>query len=259
MTSTARTLAVPLIAFLSLGCGKEPELNVQQASGQPESTPMQSAHEATPATAPGELPAGHPAISDVPPEIAASVRPEDLPAGHPAVTTPPSAADILPPVDAAAGTGAAALAWRAPASWTSEPPANSMRRAQYKVPGPGGDGECVVFYFGPGQGGDPMGNAERWASQFSDASGQPATASMKTRTEKVNDVTVLFVEAGGTYHSGSMMGMGQAVAKPDWALLGAVAEGADANWFFKFTAPKATIDAERANFEAMLRSLKRGG
>ena len=29
-----------------------------------------------------------------------------------------------------------------------------MRRAQYRISGSGGDAECVVFYFGPGQGGD---------------------------------------------------------------------------------------------------------
>lgn len=182
----------------------------------------------------------------------------DLPAGHPTFAPPP-ASDVIPPVAADAGTGATALGWAAPASWVSQPPANAMRRAQYRVPGPGGDGECIVFYFGPGQGGDPMGNAERWASQFVDANGQSAVATMKTRTEQVNGVTVLFVEAGGTYGAGSMTGAGKVVAKPDWALLGAVAEGADANWFFKFTGPKATLEAERTAFEKMLRSVQRGG
>jgi hypothetical protein len=47
-----------------------------------------------------------------------------------------------------------------------------MRRAQYKVPGPAGAGECVVFYFGPGQGGDAQSNAERWASQFTQPGGR---------------------------------------------------------------------------------------
>lgn len=183
---------------------------------------------------------------------------EGLPAGHPTVATPP-ASDVIPPVPAGAGSGAAALDWTAPATWIAQPPANPMRRAQYKVPGPGGDAECVVFYFGPGQGGAPIDNAKRWASQFTDAAGQPATATMKTRTEQVNGVPVLFVEASGAFQAGSAMGSGTAVTRPDWALLGAVAEGADANWFFKLTGPKATLEAERAAFEGMLRSVKRGG
>ena len=46
-----------------------------------------------------------------------------------------------------------------------------MRHAQYRVPGGNGDGECIVFYFGPGEGGDPMSNARRWAGQFDQPDG----------------------------------------------------------------------------------------
>jgi len=183
----------------------------------------------------------------------------ELPAGHPPITASPSAADILPPVDVGTGTGSAALVWTAPEGWVAETPSNSMRRAQWRIPGDAGDGECVVFYFGPGQGGEPMENAERWASQFTGANGQPALGSMRTRSEQVGEISVLFVEANGTYQSGSMMGMGGGVAKPDWALLGAIAEGPDANWFFKLTGPRATVEAQHTAFETMLRSLQRGG
>src|SRR5437867_10979552 len=72
-----------------------------------------------------------------------------LPPGHPAVGQAGSAAaPELPAVPEGAGQGKAALAWTVPAGWISEPPASSMRRAQYQVPGPAGDGECAVFYFG---------------------------------------------------------------------------------------------------------------
>ena len=33
-------------------------------------------------------------------------------------------------------------------------------------PWPGGEAECVVFYFGAGQYGDALANAERWAGQL---------------------------------------------------------------------------------------------
>jgi hypothetical protein len=39
-------------------------------------------------------------------------------------------------------------------------------------------------------------------------------------------------------------------------LLGAIAQGPDANWFFKFTGPAGTVRAQRAAFEGMIRSLK---
>jgi hypothetical protein len=264
----SRTRSVQMLALaalgLAVGCAKEPALNVQQQSAAPaaqaqpaapESAAAADAMPTTPAGAPGmvssrgaatpqELPAGHPPTGG-------------MPAGHPPIDAAAQGAIQIAPVAPGTGQGATALVWTAPASWVAEPPSNSMRRAQYKVPGPGGDGECVVFYFGPGQGGDAMSNAERWASQFLGADGQPAKA--RTRTSTVNGIEILHVEAAGTYQSGSMMGMGQGVAKPGWALLGAVANGPDANWFFKFTAPATTLEANRAAFDAMTDSLRRGG
>ena len=233
-------------ALLVAACGAKPDLDVETTPVSPAadaSTPVapQSAH----APAMTAMPEGHP--------------PVDLPADHPPLGATSQPALELVPVDPGSGRGASALAWTAPASWTSEPPSSSMRRAQFRVPGPGGDGECAVFYFGPGQGGDPMANAERWANQFTDASGQPALSATTTRETESNGVRILFVETRGTYQSGSMTGMGGVTAKPGWALLGAIAQGADANWFFKLTAPEATIEANRDEFEAMIGSLRRGG
>jgi len=229
-------------ATLAIACSSPPELEVEsQETAAP--APMQVAHDSTPASA---LPEGHPSV--------------DLPAGHPPATGGmPGAASMLPPVDPETGSGASGLAWTEPEGWVSEPPANSMRRAQYRVPGPGGEGECVVFYFGPGQGGEPMDNASRWASQFVPDGGGDPLAAMRTSTTQAGEIEILRVETAGTYQSGSMMGMGSGVAKSDWALLGAIAEGPDANWFFKFTGPEATVEAQRAAFDAMVGSLRRGG
>jgi hypothetical protein len=41
-------------------------------------------------------------------------------------------------------------------------------------------------------------------------------------------------------------------------LLGAIARGPDANWFFKATGPRATMEANRAAFEAMVNSIRPG-
>jgi hypothetical protein len=41
-------------------------------------------------------------------------------------------------------------------------------------------------------------------------------------------------------------------------LLGAIAQGPDANWFFRTTGPRATIEAQRAAFDGLIRSLRRG-
>jgi len=53
--------------------------------------------------------------------------------------------------------------------------------------------------------------------------------------------------------------MGSAAGQhPGYMLLGAIAEGPDANWFFKLTGPEATVEAQRAGFEALLKSLRKG-
>ena len=126
----------------------------------------------------------------------------------------------LPPPGS--GTAASGLVWTDPKGWVKGAPSSAMRRAQYRIPGPGGDGELVVFYFGPGQGGDAQSNAERWASQFLDERGQPATASLKTRPLEANGIAITVVEARGAYQSGSMMGSQSVEAKPGYALLGAI-------------------------------------
>lgn len=181
-----------------------------------------------------------------------------LPPDHPPIGETPSTPGGLPPVPEGAGTGDAALAWTAPATWISEQPASPMRRAQYKVPGRAGDGECAVFYFGPGQGGDPMANAHRWSEQFTLADGSPAASAMKTSEIEVGGLKVFLVEVAGTYKGGMTMTAAPPTPKPGYRLLGAVAPGPDANWFFKLTGPDTTVTEQRDAFLAMVRSLKHG-
>jgi hypothetical protein len=132
-----------------------------------------------------------------------------------------------------------------------------MRRAQYRAPGAAGAAECVVFYFGPGEGGDAKSNAERWASQFRPADGRSSEAAMKTSSLAVGNIKVLLVEVTGTYAGGMAMGGAAPTEQPNYMLLGAIAEGPDANWFFKLTGPEATVRAQRAAFEQMIRSLRK--
>jgi len=131
-----------------------------------------------------------------------------------------------------------------------------MRRAQYRVPGPAGDAECVVFYFGPGQGGDASSNARRWASQFRPSDGRDSAAALKTSEFQVGDLKVTTVDVEGTYLGG--MGGAATGGKPDHRLVGAIVAGPDANWFFKLTGPAKTVAAQKGAFEGMIRSLKKG-
>jgi hypothetical protein len=184
-----------------------------------------------------------------------SPAPGQMPPGHP--PTGGGAPLVVTPPQAGSGTGATALSWTAPAAWIKETPSSRMRRAQYRIEGPGGPAECVVFYFGPGEGGAAKANAQRWAGQFRRPDGSPAGNALKTRDIKVGGLPVLLVEVAGTYVGG--MGSGPAGGeRANHMLLGAIAEGPDANWFFRAIGPRATLEAQRGAFDRMIRSIKRG-
>lgn len=250
MRRSLRFLPCLLAAAGLAACGPEPQLDVRVATATPAP--------ASEAEGSGALPPGHPPVAAAP-AVGAG-----LPEGHPPIEPGgpsdqvPGAGFAMPAVEPGTGSGAMALVWTPPASWVVEPPANPMRRGQYRVPGPGGDAECAVFYFGPGQGGDPQSNVERWASQFVTEDGRPGSAVMQTRELATGDAKILVVETKGTFMAGSMMGM-PSQPRPGQALLGAVVEGPDAYWFFKLTGPAATVEAQREPFDAMLRSVRRGG
>jgi hypothetical protein len=176
-----------------------------------------------------------------------------LPPGHP----PLGGSTQVPPPPPGSGSHGQALTWTPPPGWTAQTPASAMRRAQYRIPGAAGAGECVVFYFGPGEGGDAQANAARWASQFKRPDGKPIGDAYKTREIKVGDIPVLMVEVAGTY-VGGMAGAPSVADRPNQMLLGAIAKGPDANWFFRAIGPKATMEGQRSAFEGMIRSLKRG-
>jgi hypothetical protein len=177
----------------------------------------------------------------------------ELPSGHPPLEPGASGGMIAPPPPGS-GAGAAGLVWTAPAGWVEEAPANRMRKAQYRV---GAEGICVVYYFGPGEGGDAQSNAARWADQFDQPDGRSSREVMAFERFEVAGTPVTLVEVTGTYNEG-MMG-GEANAHPDFMLLGAIAEGPDANWFFKLTGPENTLNEEKAAFRGMIDSLRRGG
>lgn len=69
---------------------------------------------------------------------------------------------------AMAAQSAGGLRWTVPAGWKTEV-AQPMRAATYSVaaaPGDKAGGECIVSFFGAGQGGSVDANIERWRNQI---------------------------------------------------------------------------------------------
>ena len=147
----------------------------------------------------------------------------------------------------------AGLHWSMPAGWKAgaERP---MRAATYSVPAVSGDhedAECVVYFFGQGQGGSVQANIDRWKGQFTKG-GQPATPKIAKRT--IHGLTVTTIDLAGEY-----AGMGGPMAtapstKSGYRMLGAIIENADGNLFLKFAGPEKTIAANQAKFEQLLNS-----
>ncbi|HUD70474.1 MAG TPA: hypothetical protein VMQ62_00805 [Dongiaceae bacterium] len=213
---------------------------------------------AAPASVAPAAPAAAPASAtpEAMPSSAAAPAPP-LESGHaPFLSTLP-AGGMSPHGDAGPYAGAIALVWDAPAGWIAEEPRNPMRRAQYRLAGVDGatDGECAVFYFGPGQGGDAQENVARWARMLTTPDGRPVEGTVST--QKVGDRTVTRVEAAGTYHPMAMtMGGTPPPPQPGWLLLGAVVPGPDANWFFRCAGPEKTIAKARPGFDGLIASVR---
>ena len=68
-------------------------------------------------------------------------------------------------------------------------------------------------------------------------------------------VPVSVVEISGTYDGGMTMTAAPPDKQEGYMLLGGIATGPDAPWFFKFTGPEATLRAESKAFLSVLRSL----
>ncbi|MBI3683052.1 MAG: hypothetical protein HY235_21985 [Acidobacteria bacterium] len=154
---------------------------------------------------------------------------------------------------------AGGLKWNVPPAWKAQAQ-RPMRAATYTAPKAANDpedGECAVFYFGPGQGGGVDANIKRWIGQFEAPAGGPADKLAKTSKATVNGLPVTRIDLTGTYKPAGGPMMQASGSKPGYRLLGAIVEGPQGAVFFKLTAPVKTAAAQQAAFEALLKSVSR--
>ena len=159
-------------------------------------------------------------------------------------TTPTAAAPGMPPPTSSVPGN---LTFKTPEGWTSEPPSSSMRAAQYRIPGEGGDASLVVYYFGQGQGGPVEDNFARWVGQM-----QQTRDKAKTETLTVNGMPVTLLDVSGTY-SGDMMG-GTPTPQPNSRMRAGVIETPKGNYFIKMVGPEKTVTRWDDAFVAFIKS-----
>lgn len=151
---------------------------------------------------------------------------------------------------------AAGVRWTAPAGWKSEA-ARPMRAATYSIPLAAGDkgiAECVVNFFGSGQGGGVEANIERWRGQVLGTDTKPAAAKIDKRTTR--GVPITLIDTSGTYTGMGGPMTGGSTPVPGYRLIGAIVEGSGGSVFFKLTGPAKTIAAQQKNFEQLLASIQ---
>ncbi len=137
-----------------------------------------------------------------------------------------------------------------PEGWVHEPSANAMRKAQFRLPGEGGDAELVVTHFGAGGAGGVDANIERWRDQFAESDGG------KTRTLTVSGMPVTILDISGTFAGmqGPMSGGG--APKTDQRMLAAIVESSNGAFYFKLVGPIATVTHWQKSFDEFIASVK---
>ena len=135
-----------------------------------------------------------------------------------------------------------------------------MRQAQFLIPrteGDGADGELVVFYFGPGQGGSVDANIDRWVGQFGQPDGSSSKDKAKTTRSEASGMAVTLVDLTGTYQAPIMPGAPEHHNGPGYRLLAAVVETPQGPWFFKLVGPEKTIAKWSDTFVQFIKGIKK--
>ena len=147
-----------------------------------------------------------------------------------------------------------ALTVALPPDWQSVPPANSMRLAEFLLPGKGGDASLAVFHFGVNQGGTVQSNIDRWVGQFTRSDGSPIGSQARIGELETGAGRATMVDVSGIY-SGGMGGEGR---QQDWRMLGAIVEASQGLYFFKAIGPAVTLEDWAATFEDFIDSVREG-
>jgi hypothetical protein len=151
----------------------------------------------------------------------------------------------------------AGVAFTVAPDWKVVTPSSKLRAAQYAIPGPGGDAEIAVFFFGPGQGGNVDQNVRRWIGQFTPDANTTGPLAGEVGTLESGDLKITLVRTQGTYNPGSM-GVGDPTPQPNAALFGLVVEGGpEGNVFVKVTGPRATMEKQRQALEEFAQTTRK--
>ena len=148
---------------------------------------------------------------------------------------------------------------KVPTGWRIEKPSSGFRKAQYTLPAEKGDqadAECIVFFFGSGQGGDVQSNLERWYGFFKQPGDETTKEKAKVTKKKVDGFNVTLLDVGGTYVAPKRPGSPERFHEPKYRMLSAIVEGKD-SYFIRCIGPERTIAKWTKSFSEFINSIKR--
>jgi hypothetical protein len=140
-----------------------------------------------------------------------------------------------------------------PEEWVRAPGRSSMRKAEFVLPGPGGEARLVLYRFEGGAGSAGQ-NIDRWRSQMELSPGEEP----KTSELEINGLRITSLDARGRFAGQSMPGMPAQPPIDDARLLAAAIEGSGDPYYFKLVGPTATIDPWVPAWNDMLGKLAPG-
>jgi hypothetical protein len=160
---------------------------------------------------------------------------------------------------AQAGDKSGELHFLVPEGWQSAKPTSMMRIYQVNIPPAEGDAlPAEIAFFAP-IGGSVEDNINRWTGQFSQPDGSSSQAKVKVEDIQGDNFTFKLVELSGTMLASSMAMMAPQPERPGWKMLGAIIETPSGPWYIKGTGPEKTMDASRAQFVEMCKSVQVAG
>ena len=144
-----------------------------------------------------------------------------------------------------------------PAAW-KEQPQKPMRLKTFSVPRATGDqhdAEVVIFFFGPGQGGDAQANLDRWKGMFVAPEGKKVES--KVETTKINGVETTILDVRGSYKWKPSMMSPEEELRPSHRMLAIIFASPGGPYFMRFVGPEKTVEKNKKEFDKWLRGFKK--
>ena len=152
-----------------------------------------------------------------------------------------------------------AFEMKAPKSWKLVEPKSSMIEIEFKIPMADGDdaekdGRLTIM----AAGGGIEANIERWKGQFSQPDGSSTSDNTKIDVLEISGMKIHMVDIKGTFGERARM-TDPPTMRHNYRMLAAIIETGDLQYFVKFYAGNATVEANRERFTAFIKSFSKSG